>query len=168
MKNKFTVIALALSLAAFPARAQTSPCSAPGYRSLDFWVGEWDVTTPDGSPAGRSSVEKAFDGCVIIEHWTGAKGGVGMSLNTFDPTTGQWTQRWVDNGGTVAQLQGEFHDKSLIYRREFKGPNGADITSRMTFTDLGADGVRQHVERSTDGGKTWRTGFDGRYHRRAK
>jgi len=87
-----------------------------------------------------------------------------MSLNNFDPATGKWTQRWVDDGGTVAELTGTFDGKNLVYRREFMR-GGVQVVSRMTFFDLGAEGVRQLVERSTDQGKTWKTGFDGRYRR---
>ena len=154
-----------LCLAALVALAPPAlPCSDPAFRKLDFWVGEWDVTTPEGKPAGKSRVEKGFRGCVIIEHWTGADGGEGMSLNNFDPATGKWTQRWVDDGGTVAQLTGTFDGKNLVYRREFMR-GGVQVVSRMTFFDLGPEGVRQLVERSTDQGKTWKTGFDGRYRR---
>ena len=31
------------------------PCSAPEYHQFDFWLGDWEVTTPDGKPAGQQA-----------------------------------------------------------------------------------------------------------------
>jgi hypothetical protein len=37
---------------------------------------------------------------------------------------------------------------------------------RITWTPLAGEGLRQHWESTTDGGKTWATVFDGFYRRR--
>src|SRR5712691_13226702 len=49
-------------------------------RQFDFWVGEWAVQTPDGNPAGDSSVQLILDRCVVFENWRGKKGYNGKSL----------------------------------------------------------------------------------------
>ena len=169
MKEKRVLVLIVVFFMSAVAGAQTksAPCSDPAFRAFDFWIGEWDVASVDGTPVGTSSVEKAMNGCVVLERYKGPQGGYeGMSMNTFDPATKQWTQRYADNGGLVAQLSGELRDKKLEYRREFKRPDGTPVMGRMTFFDLGNEGVRQFVERSIDGGKTWTTSFDYRYKRR--
>ena len=153
-------------VSSIPAKRPTA-CQSPAHRALDFWIGEWDVTNAAGKVAGHSSVNSILDGCVIMENWT-SNGSVyeGKSFNVFDPASGTWTQTWVDNTGSPAQMTGEFHGKDLVYRREFKKADGAPVRSRMTFFDLGAAGVRQLIEESTDGGKTWTAQYDLSYPRR--
>ena len=58
-----------------PPAPATKPCSAPPYRQFDFWIGDWDVFSPDGKLAGHNRVESIEGGCGIQENWTGAGGG---------------------------------------------------------------------------------------------
>src|SRR5262249_3852560 len=95
------ILALALMLAP-AALAQTPPqappprCVEPVYRQFDFWIGEWDVFAPNGGPkVGESSVTSAESGCLIIERWSGAKGGKGQSYNLYDAGQKKWRQLWV-------------------------------------------------------------------------
>src|ERR1700741_5316479 len=53
----------------------------PERHRFDFWIGEWDVTTPDGKPAGSSVIESVSGGCALLENWTSRSGGRGKSLN---------------------------------------------------------------------------------------
>src|SRR5688572_3800053 len=78
-----------------PAKA---PCASNEFRQFDFWVGEWNVVDQDGRTAGRNSITLEQNGCVLIERWTSAKGGTGMSMNHFDPLSQQWKQHWVGLG----------------------------------------------------------------------
>jgi hypothetical protein len=57
----------------------------------------------------------------------------------------------------------------MVMQETYPDPQGTPtiFTDRYTWTRLGADDVRQFVERSTDGGATFTSGFDGRYHRTA-
>src|SRR5262245_39624238 len=95
-------VALALGTCAPIVRAQSqaAPCSAPEYHQFDFWVGDWDVKTPDGKPAGTNSITRPLGDCVLQEHWIGAKGGRGESYNIYDRVGGHWHQVWVDRTGT--------------------------------------------------------------------
>ena len=64
-------------------RAAPTPClSRPESRSFDFWVGEWDVTTPQGQPAGSSSVQLLLQGCTLFENWHSLAGVDGKSLES--------------------------------------------------------------------------------------
>jgi hypothetical protein len=150
-------------------RMLAAPCGSPEHAAFDFWVGDWDVTDASGKLAGTSHVERILDGCVVLENWTGAQGGyAGKSFNTLDPATGQWTQHYVDVGGLSAILTGSFQNGNLIYRRQFKRKDGTEMTTRMTFFNVEPGRVRQLVEQSKDGGKTWVVAIDLRYSRKAK
>ena len=49
----------ALLLAAGTANAADQPpdCSGAEYRQFDFWIGEFEVRTPDGQLAGHNVIE---------------------------------------------------------------------------------------------------------------
>ncbi len=132
-------------------------------RRFDFWVGDWDVTTPQGQAAGSNSIQKLLDGCLLLENWTSASGGSGKSLNYLDPGTRTWRQVWVDSGGDVITYAGEFRGGAMRFQGEHLDRNGRKVLSRMSFTPLPDGHVRQFIEESEDGGKTWSVWFDGNY-----
>ncbi len=155
-----------LALAATPDAGVAPPPGCrddPRARALDFWAGEWEVLTPAGHLAGHSRVEPILDGCVLLEHWEGARGGRGKSFNLFDRTTGQWRQTWVDSQGTQVDFTGGLEGRSMVYRSQGPGPGGKPQRTRMTFTPLPGGEVRQLWEASADEGRTWTVNFDGRY-----
>ena len=102
---------ISISAAAQKKRAFAAPkgppCSAAAYRQFDFWVGDWDVQTPKGTPAGENKVEKILEGCALRESWTAADGSHGSSLTSYDGPAGRWTQTFVDDLGMVLVLDGE-------------------------------------------------------------
>ena len=148
------------TVAAPPAKA----CTRAEYRQFDFWVGEWEVTTPAGKPAGRNRIERILDGCALQEHWTGAGGDSGTSLNFFDAATGKWNQLWVDGSGQALRLAGTVREGQMVLEGTTTRANGTLVQQRITWSP-GSDGrVRQLWESSPDG-KTWRVVFDGSYAR---
>ncbi len=157
------------SVAAQNAGNRPPPCTAPPYRQFDFWIGDWNVLTPDGKPAGSSRITAILGGCAILEEWTGAGGpSIGRSFNIFDASHKRWHQTWVDNGGTLAQFDGGVTNGAMILEGPAVGPKGEALLSRMTFTPLLDGRVRQVWANSSDGGKTWTDVFDGFYSRMAK
>ncbi len=40
-------------------------CCTENHKAFDFWLGTWQVTNPDGSPAGISTIAKSEGDCVI-------------------------------------------------------------------------------------------------------
>src|SRR5262245_43236045 len=90
-----TLFALNATAETPPAPAKKMPCSQPQFRQFDFWVGEWEVKDPDGKVVGQNSVTSRELGCVVVEQWKSSQGATGMSMNYFDPLSGQWTQKWV-------------------------------------------------------------------------
>lgn len=129
-------------------------------RQFDFWVGQWDVRAPEGSPAGQSSITVENGDCWIHEHWTGGAGGKGESFNYYNPTTKTWHQTWVDDQGGIAEFDGTFHDGAMRLEGYRQGLKNERVPARLTLTPLTDGTVRQLGENSNDGGKTWTVLYD--------
>lgn len=155
-----------LLLGSVPAAQSPLRCDTPQYRQLDFWVGDWTVTS-GGKPAGTNLVTQEESGCLVHEHWSGAGGGTGQSFNFYDRTDDHWHQVWVSSNGTTLFLSGRYADGKLVYVGVAPGPNGTPAQQRLTFF-RNADGtVRQLWESSSDA-KQWQTVFDGLYVRKTR
>ena len=149
-------------LAFSPAASQAPPkCDSSQYRQLDFWVGDWNVTS-GGKPAGTNLVTQEESGCLVHEHWTGAGGGTGQSFNFYDRSDDHWHQVWVSSTGTTLFLSGQYADGKLIYAGVASGAQ-----QRLTFFHNTDGTVRQLWESSSDG-KRWQTVFDGLYVRKSR
>ena len=161
------VAVAAVLLVPAPAPAQNAPprpCEGGGdYDAFDFWVGEWDVFTPDGQKAGTNRIEETQSGCVLLESWTGAGGGTGTSINYYDPSAAQWNQLWVSPNGVVIRIAGGIRDGSMVLEGELIGPKGKSQPFRGTWTPNPDGSVRQFFEISADEGATWTAWFDGKY-----
>lgn len=150
-----------------PPQAPPKRCQqSPQYRQLDFWVGEWTVTTRQGRHAGNSSVRLILGKCVVFENWTGDRGLTGKSFNIYNRKTGKWEQIWVSSVGNLTNYAGEFKDGAMRYTAKDTDAKGHPLLLRLTFFPVSADEVRQLGEASADGGKTWKTQYDLYYHRK--
>jgi len=149
--------------------APPAPCTAPEYRQFDFWAGRWNVTNPAGKKAGTNEIERILGGCVLRENWKGADGSTGTSLNVYDAPSRKWHQTWVDGGGGLLLLAGEFRDGKMVLEGTRPTRNGGVVQNRITWQSIGGGParVRQLWESSSDGGKSWKTVFDGTYVREA-
>ncbi|MBK7876924.1 MAG: tetratricopeptide repeat protein [Planctomycetes bacterium] len=144
-------------------RNAVHPCEARAEsRQLDFWAGEWNVTTAGGAPAGSSRVERILDGCALLEHWSGRDGSSGKSFSLYDASSAQWKQTWIDGRGTLTVFAGAPRaDGAMVFVADVPAPDGAGRAQRrMTFSKLDGGRVRQHGELSKDGGATWSTEYD--------
>ena len=154
--------------------AQKTPCgSNPVYRQFDFWIGEWEVYGPKGNKAGESKIELILDSCIILENWKSATTTQGLlysgkSFNTYNATTKQWQQTWVDNaGGSTEYLEGHAENNKIVFQtKPFLFKKDTMAIQRLTFYNLGVDKVRQHGEISKDNGGTWSTQYDLEYRRK--
>lgn len=162
------LLALVVCMAG-PLAAQSQPaCTRAEYRQFDFWLGEWNVTLPNGRNAGTNHIQSINAGCGLREEWNGAGGSTGTSLNAFDPASGRWHQTWIGSDGTLLLLDGGLRDGAMELSGVTTGANGARTLHRIRWTPLGGTpvAVRQLWESSADGGKTWTVAFDGKYERR--
>ena len=151
---------------AVPAAEETRHCGAPEHHQFDFWIGEWEVRTPDGRLAGTNRITTIVDGCGLQENWTGARGMIGTSLNTYDESRRRWHQTWIDSSGSVLLLDGSFKDGRMVLAGSTPSGAGETTDDRITWERLDDGRVRQLWEQSSDHGATWTTVFDGRYTRR--
>ena len=157
-------------------------CTAPEYRQFDFWIGEWDVrlTNPpapaaDAPPTPRrpasNVIERAHNGCVVIENWDDGIGGTGQSFNLYDRVTQQWHQTWVDSNGGLHKYWGGLKDGNMVLVGEVPLPPSARVqgrrTLRVTFIPMGPGKMRQFSETLNSEG-TWSANYDLTYTRRAK
>lgn len=149
---------------AAPAQ-RPAPCTAAEFRQFDFWIGAWTVAGPDGKEQGKSEITRVAGGCAVNEHWMGAGGPPGVSLNYFDRRDNKWHQDWVGGGGGVLHLSGGFDGKAMVLSGERDTTQGR-MTDRITWTPLPDGRVSQQWDRTGDGGKTWKTVFLGYYSRR--
>src|ERR1700754_4891452 len=134
-----------LTIACLSSKAQQAParpCSSDTiYRQFDFWIGEWEVYGPKGK-AGTSNIERILDSCVILENWTSARlGYTGKSFNTYNSSTKQWQQTWVDNaGGATEYLRGQAgKDMMVFYADKNIGADGKSFLRRLSFYKLSSD-----------------------------
>ena len=153
---------------AAPSGPAPTPCVNDRERhNFDFWIGEWDVTTKGGSPAGHSVIQSVSGGCALLENWTGLNGGNGKSLNAYNPLIRQWQQFWIGQDGGVTEFRSsELDGASLVFF--VKDDANKSAISRLRFTPVDSATVRQHSESTKDGGKTWKTHYDLYYHRKAQ
>lgn len=153
------------SAAAGAEGATQRACATTAHDEFDFWIGDWDVTRPDGTAAGRSHVEKILGGCVVFENWTSASGTyAGRSFNSYDPVTGRWNQHWVDTDGNTIRFSGRRRGNEMALAGTHATGRGT-LHYRMTFT-INDDGTIRQLWRQSVDKRTWEVLFDGIYRRR--
>jgi hypothetical protein len=152
--------AFLLAAKASGARVPEPPrCSAPEYRQLDFWLGDWDVfDVGDSKPSMRIKVEKILDGCALRESYKDVNGTVGESFNIYDASRKVWHQTWVTNRGVLLVLEGGMENGRMVLRATETTKDGP-VQWRAFWIPQGAE-VRETAETSSDGGKTWKPKFD--------
>jgi hypothetical protein len=151
-----TLLPFGLTMAAEEdAKPDPKPCTSDAHRDFDFWIGEWEVTTPARKEwKAHNSITVGNGGCSLHEHYTTPGGYEGSSVNFYDAANDKWHQTWIDNQGGALYLDGGLEDKAMVLR---------DATSRITWTVEPDGRVRQLWESTADEGKTWSVAFDGYY-----
>jgi hypothetical protein len=145
--------------------APAMPCSSAEYRQFDFWIGDWNVTSGE-DPAGTNSIHQIHHGCALQENWQGSgEGGIsGTSFNIYDRATGRWHQTWVDDSGTLLQLDGSLVDGVMVLSGQRPARDGGGMAQhRISWTPNPDGSVRQLWEASKDQGNAWTVLFDGLY-----
>lgn len=159
-KNLQRLVGLMSCLAA--CASWSAACDTPAHRAFDFWLGEWQVHTPDGKLAGINRIEREYDGCVVHERYRTERGYSGESLNIYDASRNVWHQTWVDTSGTLLLLEGGLRDGKMVMEGETVGANAKATRHRITWTP-NADGTLRQFWESTDAAGKWIVTFDGKY-----
>ncbi len=157
------------ALAQMPGPPTASCQDTPAFHALDFWLGEWTVRV-GAQMAGTNRIERILGGCAISETWRDAGGGEGRSLFYYLPSEEEWRQVWVTPnalrvGGVKEKRMTERVGDGLRFQGTIGLPGGGSYLDRTTLTPEPDGTVRQVIEISQDDGTTWRTMFDGIYHR---
>lgn len=150
------------------AESAQSGCHSARFHDFDFWLGTWTVRNSVGKLLGRSVVRSTQAGCAIADTWDGATGHTGESLSIYDAESGLWHETWVDGGGGLLMLAGgrvQRGDIVLRGRSPDRNARGGSFENSMRWIKLPDGRVRLHWQTSDDGGKNWRTAFDGYYSR---
>jgi hypothetical protein len=170
MNIKLFLICVFLALLPQFTNAQDSDkkpcaCCTEDHRAFDFWLGDWEVFTPNDKLAGTNKIVLMQDSCIIQENWISATPGyTGTSYNWYNSASKTWHQSWIDNQGGSLLLSGTHRDNQMILSSEATPDGkGGQMINRITWTDLGDGSVRQHWEVSRDQGETFKTAFDGLY-----
>lgn len=173
MKALISIILLASLFAAAGACAQAQtpqfPCEDDErFAEFDFWVGEWEVQTAAGLHAGNNVIEASYKNCVLVEKWTSASGGGGMSINYLDHASGEWVQIWNDPSGSQINIRGGLTDDGmlLVGTIHYIATNQT-VPFRGLWTPLEDGRVRQFFEQYDEKNETWATWFDGFYTRKS-
>ena len=183
MQHQLTrfIAALLMTGLAATAQAQDEPaaqppapdCSTEDHRAFDFWVGDWEVYSGD-QKAGRNTITRTLDGCVLQENWRGSQGSRGTSLNYFDRADQRWHQVWVDARGGVLNLAGGLDDEGRMVLsgtrpasaggQDGSAEAGESVTMehRITWTPAADGSVNQHWQSRSEQGE-WQTLFNGEY-----
>ena len=177
LEKSFKILITLLLLSCMPVHAQdagapptpTFPCEDDErFSEFDFWVGAWDVHVANGKFAGSNVIEKAQRGCVLIENWSSAGGGGGMSINYVDKVSGKWVQIWNDASGSQINIHGGLTDDGmLLVGKIHYVATGQTLPFRGLWTPMADGRVRQFFEQSTDGGESWSPWFEGFYSRKS-
>lgn len=173
MRFSLLLLAFGVPVASAQNAPPGFPCrTMPEAHQFDFWIGDWEVTpflAPPGPNArllGTNRIEAILEHCVLMENWTGAGGRSGKSMNFYDTNRKQWRQVWVADAGGSLDYAGSFSDGAMRFEGWTLAPNGGRVLQKLTFFPIHRDTVRQLFETSADSGKTWKSGFDGRYVRK--
>ncbi len=139
-------------------------CTSPVYSQFNFWVGNWRVTDARGKLVGYDDVTKRLNGCVVYEEYRDAvHPSLGVGMTGYEEGRGRWHQDFMDDGGFVLALDGSLQEGKMI----LNGTDYADGKPRLNrgvWTPRG-DAVEELWTISLDGGRTWKTRFDGWFHR---
>ena len=139
------------------------PCENAPYSHFDFWLGKWDVHTPDGKRVGENFIKKAYNGCVVTERYKNKQGEYGTSVNIFDASTGKWYQTWVDKTGLRLQLAGGLEGESMVMTGKTVGEGGQTINHKISWTPEENGSVIQHWQTNSSESPEWKTLFNGVY-----
>jgi hypothetical protein len=162
--------ALGGALAVPAARAEgPQPCAANApSRALDYWLGEWTVSSPGGEGTSTSRVRLMLDQCAVAESWSDGRGHDGENLFGYSQGDHDWRGLFFDNRGHVhVFVSGKVTSGVAEFLGPSVGEHGEAVLNRIRLLQLGPDRLEQTWEKSLDNGRSWSRQFRLEYTRRA-
>jgi len=168
------LIAAAAVTLPLPAVAQSKQADDTRYpcrsvHTFDFWVGTFDIapwSKPDSPPTGELHNTREYEGCVIVERWTGGNGAGGMSMAFYDANRRTWRMVWNDDSNSSNDFEGDFRDGAMRFLGWVLDPAGKKVLASNVLQPVSKDTIRHIYSTSSDNGKTWVVRSDGRFVRR--
>ena len=157
MLKSFTLAAgLAFAGAAGAQQPAAPACGTAEYRTLDFWVGNWDAVDQQGNVVGTNRITRdEYGACVITEHFQGSP-LIGHSVSIYRPGQKQWRQTWVDNqGGFFDLVGGPVAGSDHIFVFENKRPVETMPYQRMIWQDVKPDSFTWRWQRRAKPTEAW-------------
>lgn len=160
--------ALASSLFAAPARpaAAADACITPGFKQMNFLLGTWIVSTPDGMVIGHDSLIHGLGNCGFYDYYRDAAGNHrSFAIFSYQPGAASWHLDWLDDSSLNANMDGSPTHTSLM------SMDGADYMGahrRLHHIEYNMlpDGTMEKIwKSSSDEGRHWAVTFDGIYRR---
>ena len=164
VKKLAAIVVTFLIFASSNLYGQGQGCTGnPHFNDFDFWIGDWEVrNNANNNEAGKNTIEKLLNNCLVMENWQGAKGSVGKSINYFNPLTDKWRQVWVAPGNVI-DIEGGLVQGSMVLVGSIDYFNDKKYQFRGTWTPSNDGSVRQFFEQYDADEKIWKPWFDGKY-----
>ncbi|MEO8029453.1 MAG: hypothetical protein ABJC74_09080 [Gemmatimonadota bacterium] len=132
-------------------------CPAAQAALFRWWAGIWDYAIPGYDP-GVTTVTPSEDGCQLQEEFVDVGNKQAHTTILFDPGSQRWKRLVADPFRTYRSSGVFAPDGSIAF---YETP-----TERETYRPVDHDHVHFLGESSTDGGKSWKIGFDAIFTRR--
>jgi hypothetical protein len=150
-----------------PAAAAAQPAASrcpvePARRYAALASGDWELRR-GGHAIGAVRVAVPSAGCLVQETEVLGADTTGVTVGFYDQTERRWVSSYVGADGTLLRLSGAWRDSATLV---LTGPGydpasvGRAVPHRLTTRRLAPDTLRQVVETSADGGRTWRVRWD--------
>jgi hypothetical protein len=157
---------------AHAAQSTPPPCSAPEYRALDFWVGDWvlDWVNADGTKGTGTNriTQHEYGSCVIFEHFAMDDRTLrGMSVSTYFPPHSKWRQTWVDDQGGYFDLAGgPVTGRPYAFELENLRPSEKAPFRRMIWQDVTAQSLTWRWQGKASADAEWKDSWVIHYRRK--
>jgi hypothetical protein len=161
----FTVLLLCIRVAVAQTDAAMEESEDTHY--YDFWPGTW-VEVVDGvvdTSATIFTVRRSVSAASYEEDWRLVYDGEShesKALRAWDQVNERWMFTWISDNGLFQVWEGQKVGDDWYIVKEFN-IDGEIILSRQAWIPEGDHRLRRVLQRSTDGGETWVTRYEGEF-----
>ncbi len=123
------------------------------YRRFDFILGKWHLVAASGRRVGTFDVASDNNGYTLLGRLVNNANSTNITIiSYFEPGLGSWKQVWVDDSGTVTQLQQvEGEEDTLVLEGGSVTSEGKHRRTRVVYTEDDEGAVSQQMFTSPDG-----------------